>query len=217
MTDGRPRDESELVELLHAVDVPAPERLHARVQAMTAQRRGPVRARRRLALGAAVALAVAAAVLAAVLPGGGSGLSVGRAATAALGPATLPAPLERSGGTSLEASVQGVSFPYWEERFGWRSVGAREDSVDGRRVETVFYESGDGRHVGYAIAGGSPPNLSGGRLRWRDGVAYRFSQLAGANVVAWVRAGHLCVIAGRGVSDARLLALASWEEHPQSS
>jgi hypothetical protein len=37
-------------------------------------------------------------------------------------------------------------------------------------------------------------------------------QLHGATVVSWLRDGHLCVLAGRGVSGATLLAVASWQE-----
>jgi hypothetical protein len=35
----------------------------------------------------------------------------------------------------------------------------------------------------------------------------------GAAVVSWLRKGHLCIVSGRGVDGATLLALASWDEH----
>lgn len=219
MTDSRPRDEAELVELLHSIDVSAPAELHGRVRAMTAASASTGGAGRRrplpLALGATAALIVVAAILLATLPGTG-GLSVAGAASVALRPATLPAPGERGDG-ELTASAQGIPFPYWQERFGWRSVGARTDVLDGRAVTTVIYEDGEGRRVGYAIAAGPAPTLSGGTVRWREGVPYRLSRTNGAGVVAWVREGHLCVIAGHGVDAATLVALASWGQRPTSS
>ena len=35
----------------------------------------------------------------------------------------------------------------------------------------------------------------------------------GTEIVSWLRKGHLCVVAGRGVSSATLLKLASWTDH----
>jgi hypothetical protein len=44
--------------------------------------------------------------------------------------------------------------------------------------------------------------------RW--GVSYRVLSHDGATVVAWQRDGHLCVMAGRGVSARTLVSLAGW-------
>ena len=67
-----------------------------------------------------------------------------------------------------------MPFPYWEERFGWRSTGARNDRIGGRAVTTVFYADGRGHRIGYAIvAGPRAPSISGGVVRWRNGTAYR--------------------------------------------
>jgi hypothetical protein len=109
------------------------------------------------------------------------------------------------------AAVQGVHFPYWEEHFGWRSTGQRTDSVAGRTVTTVFYTNRNGQRIGYAIVAGTPaPSMGGGPEKRRDGTSYRLQSTQGAEVVTWLRNGHLCVLAGRGVDGATLLRLASW-------
>jgi hypothetical protein len=110
--------------------------------------------------------------------------------------------------------VEHVPFPYWGDRFGWRSTGAREDRVAGRRVVTVFYENALHRRVGYAIvAGADPAAPSGGDVHWLGGTAYHLLGEGGRRTVAWLRHGRLCVISGQGVSDATLLRLASWDEN----
>ena len=109
--------------------------------------------------------------------------------------------------------MEGIPFPYWREKFGWRSSGSRTDHRDGRVIQTVFYSGAAGRRVGYAIVGGSPaPSAGGGTVRWLHGTSYHLSSVGGANVVSWYRNGHLCVVSGRGVPSATLLALASWQE-----
>jgi hypothetical protein len=206
-----------------AATVVAPESLRRRVGEMIAdaQRRTPARRRMgwampagRLAVAGAAALAVVGAVLAVTLPGGGGGaaLTPNAAAALALGPATLPAPSESpSNRGELTASVGGVAFPYWEERFGWRGSGARSDTLGGRGVTTVFYSNPSGQRIGYAIVAGPAPASGGGTVVERWGVSYRLSARDGANVIVWRRGGHLCVMAGRGVSPRTLLALASWD------
>jgi hypothetical protein len=103
-----------------------------------------------------------------------------------------------------------VSFPYWRERFGWRSSGARSDSVAGRTVTTVFYSDAHGRRVGYAIVSGPAWTTQGGTVIWHGDTSYRVLDQHGATVVTWQRDGHLCVVAGRGVSAPTLLRLAGW-------
>src|SRR5277367_2842403 len=141
----RPRNEDELVELIRSIDVGAPQQLHERVAAMTAGRgqrkAGAPRALSgvRLRLGAAAtAVAALAAALALALSGsGGSGLSLEQASAVALRPATIVAPGESSSDhAQLTAAVDGISFPYWGDRFGWRSSGARVDRIGGRTIKT---------------------------------------------------------------------------------
>ena len=146
--------------------------------------------------------------------GGSSRLSVQDASALTLARATSGPPRESSANrTQLAAAVEGVSFPYWGERFGWRATGARTDHVDGHAITTIFYAGGPGRRIGYAIvAGGSPPQMSGGVVLRRDGTPYRLLTQKGAPVVTWLRHGHLCIVSGRGVSGATLLRLASWDD-----
>ncbi|MCW3033746.1 MAG: hypothetical protein QOK19_2170 [Solirubrobacteraceae bacterium] len=228
----RPRDEHELIEEIRSIDVVAPPHLHERIEKMVGERDGgSARATGgglgglgglRLRLGAAAtALAAAAAAVALALSGSGSGaLNLAQASAVTLRPATMGAPRESpSHRAQLTAAVEGISFPYWGERFGWRSAGARVDRVGGRTFKTVFYTDGKGRRVGYAIAAGTPaPSLAGaGRVEQLGGTPYRLGRAGGVEVVTWTRDGHLCVVSGRGVSGATLLALASWGEQPRAA
>jgi hypothetical protein len=225
MTEPRPRTESELIEFLRSSDVRAPEELHRKVQSLIAERsasagrsgseRSFARPRSRFGLGfAATAIAAVVAVAVAVgLSGGGNHeLGLREASALTLSSATAPAPTESvSNRGQLSASVDGVSFPYWGDRFGWRATGTRHDRIGGRTVTTVFYQDGRGRRLGYAIVAGTPaPRLSGGVVSRRGGVPYRLTTEHGVQVITWLRNGHLCVVAGHGVESATLLRLASW-------
>jgi hypothetical protein len=217
MTEKPPQTESEIVELVRSIDVRAPEQLHRRIEAMVAEQ---APARRRVAppfrLGLAGALAAAAVVVALVLAlsGGGSGstLTLHTAVALTQRATTMPAPAQSSrNGAQLAADVEGVAFPYWDDRFGWRSTGERTDRVDGRAVTTVFYAGSHGQWIGYAIVAGTPaPHVGGGVVSMLGGTPYRLTVEDGANVVTWQRKGRLCVVTGRGVSGATLLSLASW-------
>jgi hypothetical protein len=224
------------LQLLAAAEVTAPAALHERIGTMAAAAtqtpsssglagawRRRMRSRLRLPrLGVAfVAATGLAGVVGIALTLSGTGreisrpgsrpLSAAAATTLALGPATLPPPGERAGNREeLAAAVGGVSFPYWEERFGWRSSGARTDTLGGRVVTTVFYSNAAGQRIGYAIVGGPAPAAGGGSVVRRWGVSYRLGSRDGANTIVWHRDGHLCVMAARGVSPRTLLSLASW-------
>jgi|HubBroStandDraft_2_1064218.scaffolds.fasta_scaffold257525_2 hypothetical protein len=225
MSEPRPRTESELVELVRSIDAPAPDALHREVRALVSTRQivAPRAGRLVLARGplAATALAaVLAAVLAIALSAGGNHatLSLREASAPTLRPATAAAPPESpSNDGQLAAAVDGVSFPYWEERFGWRSTGARSDRIAGHAMTTVFYADARGRRIGYAIVAGAPPRIGGGAVTWHGRVPYRLSVENGVSVVTWLRDGHLCVVSGRGVSGATLLRLASWSKRPSPS
>jgi hypothetical protein len=229
MTERRPRTEAELVALMRAIDVRAPDSLHRRVEQLVAHR---ARARRYALLdrvlgvvtralsppprfAATAAVAAAALALGVVLSVGGtrsSGPSLRETAALTLLPATASAPARsHTGHAELVAAVDGVRFPYLEDGLGWRSTGRRSDRVGGRSITTVFYSSRTGARVGYAIVSGLPaPSVRGGVITRLHGVAYRLTREGGAMVVTWLRAGHLCVISGRGVSGATLERLASW-------
>lgn len=227
-------EQRQVVALTTAANAKAPESLRRQVATMLASsgagHADPSRAARRrlssrlFALSgpragfAAVVVAASIAVVVAIgLAGGGSdrsgssGLSVQAAAALTLGAATGPAAAENERDRSqLKVAVDGVSFPYWKERFGWRSSGTRTDVLGAHTVTTVFYASSDGRRIGYAIASGQAPRTEGGTVVRRWGVSYRVLEHDGATVVTWQRRGHLCVMAGRGVSARTLVNLASW-------
>jgi hypothetical protein len=167
-------------------------------------------------LGTAVAAAAVAGALVAGLTGGGShGLSVRQASALTLRQATEAAPPHsKSDRPTLAVAVNGVPFPYWEDRFGWRAIGMRSDRVAGREVTTVFYANHRGQKIGYSIASGTkPPRISEGTVSSHGGVRYWLLNVNGVPVVTWVRDGHLCVVSGRGVDNATLLRLASWTDH----
>jgi hypothetical protein len=219
-------EQRRIAELLRSFDVSAPESLHRHVESLVAarqERHVAWRASRRvfspvgLAGAGAVAAAVVAVAIAVGLGSGGSSpaVSFSQAAASTLRAATLPAPPESEAHyTQLAVAVNGVPFPYWSERFGWRSTGLRTDRVDGRLVTTVFYADSSGRRIGYAILAGTPvPRVGGGVIVWRGGVSYRLLTENGTAVVTWLREGHLCLVSGRGVSSATLLRLASWSDH----
>lgn len=219
MNDQPTPQESELIEFVRAIDVRAPQELHARIEALVseqtaAHRRRPATIRWGLS-GAAAFAAVVAVLVVSLAGGGGSTLTLPTAVALTLRPATMAAPVENPhNDTMLAASVDGVAFPYWEESFGWRSTGARTDHVDGRTVTTVFYADAHGHWIGYAIVAGTPaPQVSGGVVKERAGTPYRFLSEDGAQVVTWLRDGHLCVVAGHGVSVGTMLSLASWHGH----
>lgn len=230
MSEHIPDSQPELAELIRSVDVRAPQELHERVQAMadarSRGRRAGAGARAGLgwrlgAAAAAGALAVVAIVLVLVLGGGGGGggLSLDQASALTQRPATMPPPGEStSHREQLAVAVDGIPFPYWTERFGWQSAGARVDRVAGRTIRTVFYKDQQGRRVGYSIVAGTPaPDISAGTVHWSNGTAFHLISLNGAQVVTWMRDGHLCVISGRGVDGGTLLALASWHDAATAS
>jgi hypothetical protein len=197
-------------------DVAAPASLQHSIDALaaghTARRRSAVRPRLRLAgVGALAAVAVAALIVAltAAPPGAPTVLQASRLA---LNPATLPSPAEspRDRGRLVD-SVDGISYPYWQGRFGWRTAGARTDRLGGRTITTVFYADSASRRIGYSIVAGPALALPGGDVVSRHGVRYHVLSTAGVTVVTWRQAGHTCILAARGVDSATLVHLATWQ------
>jgi hypothetical protein len=164
--------------------------------AIDEQRSATAQRRRRAPFAAALAgaVAVAAALLALVVGGGGGGgAAPSLAAVAALATqvpaAAAPAPLP---------TVDGVRFPDWRDRRGWRAVGVREDRVAGRRALTVTYAKGPKRVV-YTIVAGDAPAWNEARPKLR--------RIDGRTVVTWRRGGRACVLSATDVPAAKLLAL----------
>jgi anti-sigma factor RsiW len=164
----------------------------------------------RLAFGGVAAAAAAAIVLVLVLGGGTAEPSVADAAELAGLPATGPAPQRVDGHPNLlKAEVEGVSFPDFARRYGWRPAGQRDDKVDGRDATVVYYRKGE-REIGYVIVSGPGlPNPSDGSATVRRGVEYETLSFQGGPAVTWERVNHTCVLTGTA-SNAELLTLASW-------
>jgi anti-sigma factor RsiW len=217
LADALARQQDALTAIRATEEEPAPYALRAMVEAMAARAAAETRhdrpaaraPRRRLiprprALafgGSAVALAAAAVVL---FSGGASGPSVAEAAQVALAPPRSPAPAAQPDERWLAASVDGVAYPYWADANGWRAVGSRTDAVEGRAVRTVFYDDAQGRRIGYAIAAGGPLSVAHGTSVGRFTVV----RTNGAAVVTWLRDGHTCILAARGVDASVLMKLA---------
>ena len=184
-----------------AASVEAPFELRRRVDALPA----PVRRRRWRPLAALAGVGAAAAVaLVLVTAGGAPGVrdvldSAGTSPSAAISP---------TGGPLLPVGVEGVRFPNYEEKFGWRAIGRRDDEVDGRHVTTVFYERG-GERVSYSIVAGDALAEPDGEDIEAEGTSLR--RIGAGNAVTWRRLGHTCVMDGSsGVSVAAVAELAGW-------
>ena len=204
-------EQERAVAMLRSLEVEAPASLHAALDERLRGAEHRQSRRRRLRFGYALPATIAvAAVLAVVLVtgGGATGPNLQQTVRLTLAAATSPAPTERTAAT-IDDTAAGIAFPYWQQSIGWRALGARADRIDGRQIVTVFYGAPGGHRVGYAIVAGHALPVSGGRIVWHDGVPYRLAHEGPATLVTWLRSGHTCVIAGRGVSPATLLRLAT--------
>lgn len=163
----------------------------------------PAASRRRgLTLGLVGTLAALASTLALALAGGGtSGLTVARAATLATRPALGSVAEPDDGAATLPGlRAEGLPFPYWEDRFGWRATGMRIDRIGGHVATTVFYRHGT-QEIAYTIVSGHPLTSSAGTTTITAGARH---------IVSWPRHGHTCVLSGQNVTLHALLELAAW-------
>jgi anti-sigma factor RsiW len=140
--------------------------------------------RRRLWVPSAGLVGAAAAVVVALVLAAGGGPGVDEVLAAAQRPATAT--------PAYDYSASG-----WHPD-GWRETGTRTDSLDGRRMETVFYERA-GRTIAYTVVGGEP----------LEGAPPQTLTRGGRNAVVWQEDGHTCVVSGEGVSAATLVTLAT--------
>jgi hypothetical protein len=218
-------EQKRAVTMLRALDEPAPAALRAHVDELTGataggrtpSRRAP-RWRRAFVLPGATAVAAAIAVVVILVSGGTTAPTVPVAARFALASATLPAPaVDPNQSKNLALSAAGIPFPAWGPQAGWTADGTRSDTVGGRRITTVFYKGRDGDQIGYAITNGAPLRGVRGTTVSRDGVRFTLQRSGGASLISWVRSGHTCVIAGRSVTDAALLHLATAEESQETT
>jgi hypothetical protein len=172
----------------------------------------------RLQAGAAVALAAVAVVAVVLALTGGSSTPAApptllQASSSALRPSTQPPPAQsRRNPNLLAASAAGIAFPYWGDRFGWQTAGARTDTVAGRTVTTVFYTHRGTGHIWYSIVSGTAlPVPAGSATIERHGVSFHVVRAANPTVVTWREAGHSCILTARAVAAGTLVRLAAWE------
>jgi hypothetical protein len=192
----------------------APLALRERVEA---QRTRGVSRRRRLAYFAPVGAGLAAllAAMVVVLSGGSGPPSVSAVSLLALRGPQLGAPAPRADNPSLlDAAVDGVAFPEWRT-LAWPSSGARTDTLEDRRMRTVFYTGGTGAQVGYTIVSGKALKVPDGRRTTIDRVTYTTVEDGGRRIVTWQRDGHTCVLSGpTSVPADRMVGLAAWDAPP---
>jgi anti-sigma factor RsiW len=193
-------------------DTGAPERLRAQVERRRVPGRAKTTRRPRFVLGGALAAtAVVVLALIAILPGAGSGApTVADAAGLARNAPSQPAPSAVTGSPLLRENVDDVSFPDYTAKFGWKPVGARQDSVAGRRTRTVYYRKGT-RTIAYTIVSGhalDPPSHA--RSTKRGATEYRTFEAGGRTAVTWERQGHTCVLSGKEVRPGELVTLGDW-------
>ncbi len=214
-------EQKRAVTMLRALDEPAPAALRAHVEELTGTATTPRRAprwRRAFVLPGVTALAAAVAAVVILVSGGGTAPTVPAAARLALASATLPTPaVDPAQSKNLTLVAAGIPFPAWGPQAGWTANGARTDTVDGRKITTVFYRGRKGGRIGYAITNGAPLTGVHGQTVTRGGVRYTLQQSGPARLISWVRSGHTCVIAGRSVSYAALVALATAEESHEAT
>ncbi|MGZ4246030.1 MAG: hypothetical protein ACXVSE_17210 [Solirubrobacteraceae bacterium] len=213
-------EQQRAVTMLRALDEPAPASLRARgddLPGASAPRRAP-RWRRTLVLPGATAIAAAAAAVVILVTGGTTAPTVPVAARFALASATLPSPaVDPNASGELTLRGAGIPFPAWGPKEGWMTAGARTDTVGGRHITTVFYRGRNGQRVGYAITSGAPLSGVHGSTVAQYGVRFTLQGSGGAKLITWVRDGHTCILAGRNVSYAQLLALAGADEQQEAS
>jgi hypothetical protein len=169
---------------------------------------GPPRPRRGVRwLFALAGGAVAAAVVAVALSLGG-GPSVQEVAQAALNRPTEPAPA--ANGRYVDAEIAGIHFPDYETDFGWKAIGARRDTVDGRDALTVIYMKG-ATGVHYTIVDGDTlPTPDGARVVDVAGTPVALDRHGDTLTASWERAGHTCILATKAADEQQLLDLVNW-------
>jgi anti-sigma factor RsiW len=197
---------------LRGLNLRAPASLRARLVTETpAASRGI--ARRRLALGGGLAGAAAAAVLAVVLvlSSGSESPTVVEGARLAERPSTGAVAVDPSNPKLLAANVEGVPFPNWSKKFGWRQAGIRSDGLGDRDARTLLYEHA-GKRIAYTIISGDGIAApSDATTTTRNGVNLHSLSDRGRRVVTWWRDGRTCVLSASNVGNRELLKLASWK------
>lgn len=191
----------------------APLDLRERIEADRGRARRTKRSPWRILAPVAGVVAAVAIALIVLVGGSGSPSVLATAALATKGP-VLPAPAHNEANRALlDASVEGLPFPYWGDSFQWEAVGARRDKIDGRSAKTVFYENPKGARAAYTILGGDaldPP--SGAQRHTMRGTTVWITERDGRRIATWQRGGHTCVLsAPLSIPQSKLLDAATWK------
>ena len=199
----------------HASAQPAPHALRARL-ALAHPPARPRAQRRTLGLAAAgTGLAAAAAGIVVAVTGGTAvaQASVLQAAAVSNRVSEQTVGQPPLGSNSLPGVAGGgLSYPYWQDHFGFVATGVRYDRIGGQAVTTVFYQRGSSR-VAYEIVSGPTLRLGGAAGRTvRGGLVLRTLNSPRGQVVTWTRDGHTCVLVGDHTALPVLLKLASWRK-----
>jgi hypothetical protein len=162
--------------------------------------------------GAAAVLGVGVALVA---PSHGAPSSLDAAALATRGAVAAAPHVNPSHTHLLAASIGGVPFPRWEERFPWKPSGQRTDELGGRSTLTVFYDDPNGVRLGYTIVDGKPLAWpDGGRTVTSHNVDVHLLRQGDRIIATWRAHGHTCVIsAPNSVPGARMVMLASSRDY----
>jgi hypothetical protein len=178
--------------VIRARDERAPQRLRGAVEGL------PGRARRRTAyriavpLGAATAALIAGAVLVALPGSEREPPTLPQVAALAVRSPTSASPSEG-------AEAWGLEYPDLSREYRWREAGSRTDRLRGRTAQTVFYRK-DGHRIAYTIVSTGSVRVPHGTRSWRrKGRPWYAFEHGGRTVVAWERAGHMCVVSANGL------------------
>ena len=181
------------------------EREHAKGSDPDLSRRRSDRGQTLFRFGWAAGLAAAAAAAVFVVVLGGGGPAVDDAlALASKPPEGRVVPSVRTP-QLLREEIEGVAFPNYRAKFGWRAVGERTDDVEGREVRTVFYEK-DGERIAYSIFAGDALDEPRGRTETAEGTEITVFE---DEAVTWERDDHTCVLSG--ADEETLVELAGWK------
>jgi hypothetical protein len=164
-------------------------------------------------LGALAAAATGAALLAPLVLIGGAGAvpTLQQAVALSVRPPLARVHEPADGALTLpRVRADGLPFPYWEDRFGWRAVGFRRDRIGGRLLTTVIYVRA-GQRIAYTIVPGPPlPSTAGAQTIVRQGTTLHSLSVRARQVAIWLRRGHTCVLSGSGVPAGALAWLGAW-------
>jgi hypothetical protein len=193
--------------------IEAPASLREGIEAQRDGARSRPRRRRWIALPVGGLVAAAAVAVALLVGGGAAGPTVDEAAALALQQPNLPAPkIDTTNIHLVKVTIDDLQFPnYGYEWARWKAIGHRIGTVAGRDAKTVTYRGPLG-DVGYAIVAGDPlPEPKDARYVTAGGRRFAVVRHGDATVVTWRRAGHTCVLAGRGLGmEERLISFAAW-------